>query len=154
MKQVAPISLLNATTFKELMGALGDHYQGENLTLKETAERIGISEKSYFDLKKGAKPPKTKLQRALRHFLEQEFGITYRQDKPDSFQIKIKQLVIADYSNVATGKNNTVNTGIVSEPKQMSYLLDRVMKLETDILSKDRETEKLREEIRMLKKKR
>jgi hypothetical protein len=99
-------SVSEIKTFVGLVDFIAKQYP--ELSLKDVAKKkIGISEKSFFEIRKGSVPQK-KLQRILKSFVEKNFNFTYNQPNPNSTNIQIKYLVIGD-KNITGSKDTSIN---------------------------------------------
>ena len=109
-----------------------------NLALKEVAKKIGMSEKSFFDLKKGM-IPKAKLIRTLQAYCEKEKHFTFDIIKGNRITIKT---LSGSQNTIVGGDKNTDNSGDNYEREK--YLLNLVVRLEE-------EKQMLKDEITKLK---
>ena len=138
------INITNINTFADLINFIAKQYS--ELPLKEIAKKkIGISEKSFFDIKRG-KMPHEKLQRVLKSFVEKNYGFSFNQSDSNGVKINIIKKVVnvnGDHSSAA-GRDNIIK----GTNDQLSYLVDRIITLETNYLNTKQENELLKKKIK------
>lgn len=120
--------------FVQLLDFIANHHP--NLTLKKIAKQeLGISEKSFFSIK-GGELPKNKLQRALKYYVETNYGFTYSQPNLENEKIIIER-INTDNSNRTDNKNADT----------LEYLLSKLNKIEIEMRKKDDEIDRIDTEI-------
>lgn len=90
-KKVSQVLISNIKSFRNLAIFLGEQYP--KFTLKQVALEVGMSEKSFVEIKRG-KLPQTKLQKILKTYVETNYGFTYTQLSADSTRIEAKRISV------------------------------------------------------------
>lgn len=88
---VSQVLISNIKSFRNLAMFLSDQYP--KLTLKQLASEVGMSEKSFSEIKRG-KLPQKKLQSLLKSYVEKNFSFTYEQLSSESTRIEAKRLAV------------------------------------------------------------
>ncbi len=88
--KVSQVLISNIKSFRNLAMFLDEQYP--KLTLKQVASEVGMSEKSFSEIKRG-KLPQKKLQNILKSYVEKNFGFTYEQLSAESTRIEAKRLI-------------------------------------------------------------
>ena len=113
---------MNGTkTFVDLLQFIANDFPDKSL--RDVAKMIGMSEASYYQIKKG-RVPKEKLLRVLKSYLIKNYNLTF--ELTEGSKVKVKSL-----DTHRLEEDNKPQPNIVSE-KRTKYLLDRVIELEEE----------------------
>ncbi|MEO8398506.1 MAG: hypothetical protein ABI550_01695 [Ignavibacteriaceae bacterium] len=115
-------------TFADLMVKFLEKIPGRSM--EKTAEYIGISKRSFFDIKKG-KEPKAKLTRVIKGYLEKEYK--FNLEVVDKNKIKIKPLKSSNINRVQTNFQNKNNYENESGSKVIDLLTKKIEDIETSL---------------------
>lgn len=120
--------LTDIKTWEELIKFIINDKYGMNF--KEIAiDVLGISEKSFYDIKKG-KIPQKQLYRKISGYIKDKYNLEIK--KEIGANIKLKQSIdIAGNNNVI--KDSQKYNLSSSNEEQKNYLLNRVIELENEI---------------------
>ena len=120
--------LTDIKTWEELIKFIINDKYGMNF--KEIAiDVLGISSKSFYDIKKG-KIPKKQLYRKISGYIKDKYNLEIK--KEIGANIKLKQSIdIAGNNNVI--KDSQKYNLSSSNEEQKNYLLNRVIELENEI---------------------
>ena len=120
--------LTDIKTWEELIKFIINDKYGMNF--KEIAiDVLGISSKSFYDIKKG-KIPKKQLYRKISGYIKDKYNLEIKQEI--GANIKLKQSIdIAGNNNVI--KDSQKYNLSSSNEEQKNYLLNRVIELENEI---------------------
>ena len=99
--KVSQVLISNIISFRNVAMFLNEQYP--KLTLKQVASEVGMSEKSFSEIKKG-KLHQKKLQNVLKSYVEKNFGFTYELLSTESTRIEAKRLTINSSTKHTTRK--------------------------------------------------
>jgi hypothetical protein len=125
------MQLSEVKTWSDLMNFLALEHHNENLKL--VSEKIGISPKSFFEIKKGRLVPQKKLQRNIKGHMQQHYNAEIQEISGGVGHIKIKIQEL----HIITGDRNNQDSNLRSN-NLSDYLLTRITKLEEDLQRKDK----------------
>ena len=131
--------LTEIKTWEELIKFIINDKYGMNF--KEIAiDVLGISSKSFYDIKKG-KIPKKQLYRKISGYIKDKYNLEIK--KEIGANIKLKQSIdIAGNNNVI--KDSQKYNLSSSNEAQKNYLLNRVIELENRIIELENKIKELR----------
>lgn len=109
----------NVHTFADLLEVIARDYPDKSL--KDVATKIGIGDKSYFNIKNGV-VPKQKLLRSIKSFVEREYGL--KLEVINGTKIKLKSITV--------NNGGTVSIANVQMDDRTKYLLDKIIELEKE----------------------
>ena len=118
---------------------LFDYIINKNTDLSNDAlaRELGMSAKSFYDIKSGQTEPGAGLKRGIRGYLMRKFNMDFKELENGKVQIINKQIINGVNGTTVANNNNAQDEAISS--KQLNILLDTISDL--------------REEVKELKKK-
>jgi len=117
-------------TWEDLIYFISESYSGINLK-KIAKEKIGMGEKSFFDIRNG-KVPGENLARKLRGFLRENFNAEIIASNNINISVRKITNINGDKNRVKDVKTRYGNETPADE-KQKNYLLNRVIDLEDEV---------------------
>lgn len=123
---------LNVSSLPDLLLYFANEHP--DLTLKEVAKLIGISEKYFFEIRKGVVPGENVI-RKLNGYLINKKGAAFKITKGNRIEIQD----LSGNNNIVAGAN--VNNSNVDRER---YLLDKMMQLEDEVRELKEENSKLK----------
>ncbi len=120
--------LTDIKTWEELIKFIINDKYGMNF--KEIAiDVLGISSKSFYDIKKG-KIPKKQLYRKISGYIKDKYNLEIKQEI--GANIKLRQSIDISGNNNVIKDSQKYNLSSSNE-EQKNYLLNRVIELENEI---------------------
>ncbi len=131
--------LTEIKTWEELIKFIINDKYGMNF--KEIAiDVLGISSKSFYDIKKG-KIPKKQLYRKISGYIKDKYNLEIKQEI--GANIKLKQSIDISGNNNVIKDSQKYNLSSSNEA-QKNYLLNRVIELENRIIELENKIKELR----------
>jgi len=120
--------LTEVKTWGELIEFIINSNYGMNF--KEIAiDVLGISEKSFYDIKKG-KIPQKQLFRKISGYIKSKYNMEIKNEGNDNIKVKQSITINGNKNIVKDSQNNSV---FPSVDVQKNYLLNRVIELESEV---------------------